>query len=168
MNRIEEDFLSAYDKYAPHVLRHAFYRVSDKKLAEDLVQEAFLKTWKYIAKGAEVKNLKTFIYQVVNNLIIDFYRKKDRIPLDLENVDPKKIIDLRGRERIEDSIDKEILEGVINELGEDERQLIIFRYINELSIKEISDVTGKTPNYIRVNIHRGVKKLKAKIYDKKD
>lgn len=168
MNKIEEDFLSAYDKYAPHVLRHAYYRVSDKKIAEDIVQEAFLKTWKYIAKGSEVKNLKTFIYQVINNLVIDYYRKKDRIVFDLENIDPKKVIDLRGRERIENSIDKEILEGIIEELGEDERQLIVFRYINELSIKEISDITGKTPNHIRVNIHRGIKKLKAKIYDKKD
>ncbi|MEK7098056.1 MAG: RNA polymerase sigma factor [Patescibacteria group bacterium] len=168
MNRIEEDFLSAYDKYAPHILRHAYFRVSDKKLAEDIAQEAFLKTWKYIAKGAEVKNLKTFIYQVANNLIIDFYRKKDRTPLDLENVDPKKIIDLRGNEKVENLIDKEILEGVMEELDEDERQLIISRYINELSIKEISEITGKTPNHIRVNIHRGVKKLKSKIYDKKD
>ena len=72
----EKEFLSAYEKYANDIYRHCYFRVYNKELAEDLTQETFIKTWKYIVAGQEIKNTKSFLYKVAVNLIIDHSRKR--------------------------------------------------------------------------------------------
>jgi len=74
----EKEFLDAYEKYADAIYRHCYFRVYNKELAEDLTQETFIKTWKYIVEGKEVKNIKSFLYRVAVNLIIDNSRKKKK------------------------------------------------------------------------------------------
>ena len=65
----EQEFLDAYKQYADSIYRHCYFRVYNKELAEDLTQETFIKTWKYIAQGKEIKNIKAFLYRVAVNLI---------------------------------------------------------------------------------------------------
>ena len=46
------------------------------------MQDTFCKSWDYIQKGGEVRNYKPFLYRILNNLIIDEYRKKKSVSLD--------------------------------------------------------------------------------------
>src|SRR3990167_9783866 len=78
----EKEFLDAYQQYVDAIYRHCYFRVYNKDLAEDLTQETFIKTWKYIAEGKEIKNIKAFLYRVAVNLIIDNSRKKIALVLD--------------------------------------------------------------------------------------
>ena len=82
MQKKEKEFLQAFEKYADDIYRHCYFRVYDKELAEDLVQETFIKTWKYIISGEEIKNIRAFLYKVAVNLIIDNSRKKKAVLLD--------------------------------------------------------------------------------------
>jgi RNA polymerase sigma-70 factor (ECF subfamily) len=77
-----QQFLAAYDNYADAIYRHCFYRVFSKPLAEELTQDTFMKTWKYLEGGKQVENLRAFLYRVANNLIIDHSRKKKEERLD--------------------------------------------------------------------------------------
>ena len=52
----EKEFLDAYQQYADAIYRHCFFRVYNRDLAQDLTQETFIKTWKYISEGKEIKN----------------------------------------------------------------------------------------------------------------
>src|SRR5579863_136343 len=81
-NQKEKEFLEAYQHYADAIYRHCYFRVYNKELAEDLTQETFIKTWKYITEGKEIKNLKAFLYKVAVNLIIDNSRKKTALVFD--------------------------------------------------------------------------------------
>src|SRR3989344_7572431 len=89
---LQEQFIQAYENYADAIFRHCYFRVYNRDLARDLVQETFAKTWEYVTGGTEVKNLRAFLYRVANNLIIDYARKKKALSLNVlqENgFDPK-------------------------------------------------------------------------------
>src|SRR3989344_3440161 len=78
----EEAFTQGYQTHADAIYRHCYFRVHNKELAQDLTQETFIKTWKYIIEGKEIKNLKAFLYKVAINLIIDDSRKKKAVVFD--------------------------------------------------------------------------------------
>jgi RNA polymerase sigma-70 factor (ECF subfamily) len=164
MNTLEQEFMDNYDENASHILKHIYYRVSDWELARDLTQETFFKTWNHIAsRGKKIDNLKTFTYRIAHNLIVDHYRRKPRIPLSLEAVDTDKIYSEPVQEKeIDRAIDEKLLKKKLSSMEEPYRQIIIHRYLNDLSIKEISIITGKSENNISVMIHRAIKILKNK------
>lgn len=158
--------MAAYDKYAPAISRHIFFRVSDQNLTEDLTQETFLKAWRNIARsGKDVKNFKTFFYTIANNLIIDHYRGKSRKTISLEEVGEQEAVCApTQKEEAERSIDRNFIEKHLARIGDEYRQIILYRYVDDLSIKEISEITGKSKNNVGVMIHRGIKMLREQIY----
>ena len=86
----EQEFSALYHQHADAIYRHCYFRVHNKDLAEDLTQETFIKTWKYIIEGKEIKNMKAFLYRVALNLIIDHSRKKTALVFD--EVDRKSVV----------------------------------------------------------------------------
>lgn len=165
MMEVKEKFLAAYDRYAAGIFRHIFFRVSDRNLAEDLTQETFFKTWRHIAeKGEEIKNFKTFLYVIANNLIIDYYRRKEKKPLALDDIKENEIASYPAQPiEAEKTLQKNLIRKYLSELENNYRQALLYHYVDELSVKEISEIVGKTPNNVRVIIHRGLKALKSKI-----
>jgi len=166
-NNLEQEFLENYDENASHILKHIYFRVNNWELAEDLTQETFFKAWGHIvSNGAKINNLKTFTYRIAHNLIVDHYRKKPRIPLSLETIDVDKISSEPIQEKqVDRMIDENLLKKKLCSLEEPYRQIIVYRYLDDLGIKEISAITGKSENNISVMIHRAIKILKDKIYD---
>jgi RNA polymerase sigma factor (sigma-70 family) len=104
--------------------------------------------------------MKAFLYHVLNGLVIDEYRKHKAISLDT-------LIEEKGFEPSIDDSDKllNILDGktallLIERLPEKYKKAMHMRYIQLLSLKEMSLITGETKNTIAVQIHRGLEKLK--------
>ncbi len=165
---VKNAFLSAYDEYAAGILRHIYLRVNSKEVSEDLTQETFFKAWDNIMKnGTEVRNYKTFLFRIANNLIIDYYRRKAKpvVPIDSINPDESSVA-AKQSEEAENNINKSLIEEFLLELSDEHRQIIIFRYVNDFSVKEISDMTGRSKNSINVIIHRGIKFIRNKISKK--
>lgn len=141
---------------------YALFKVNNKETGEDLVQDTFIKTWGYLLKGGKIDAMKSFLYHILNNLIIDEYRKRKNKPGSL---------DVLLESGFEPSIDDSsklinILDGkkaiiMIKKLPEMYREIINMRYVKDLSLKEISEITGKTQNSIAVLVHRGLEKLKV-------
>ncbi len=166
---MKKRFLKAYNDYSPSILRHIYFRVNNQELAEDLTQETFFKTWRYISKkDTEIANLKTFLYKVANNLIIDYYRQKNnKMTVAIDEVSEEFIATESQQEKEADqAFDKKLVEKFLLKLKDDQKQVLLYRYIDDLSILEISKLTGKTKENIRVIIHRGLKALKEQMkYD---
>ena len=164
MRKVEKKFLSAYDSYSAVILRHVLFRVSHKEIAEDLTQETFMKAWQYVVAGKEVKNIKAFLYTIANNLIIDYYRQKPRFAVSLEEASQKEMSYEPGQEKeIEQKISAMAVKKYLSQLEQEQREIIYWRYVDEMSISEISGITSKTPNNVRVSIHRAMKILREKI-----
>lgn len=164
----EKAFLEAFDEHANALFRHCSYRVSDRERAQDIVQDTFMKTWDYISKGKEVREFRPFLYQTLNRLIIDEYRKKKTESLDtlLESGDAA----LLEAEFTEGSIDELALQldaqqltEVLHEMPVHYRQAIVMRYIDGLPPQEIAEITGHTSNVISVHIHRGLAWLRKRV-----
>ena len=162
-NDKEKEFQNAYTQYVDAIYRHCYFRVYSKELAEDLTQETFIKTWKYISEGKEVKNIKAFLYRVAVNLIIDNSRKKTSLVLDQmkENEASLRLYSMENK-MIDGFEIKEII-TIINKLDEKYRQVITLRYVGELSPSEIAEALGESANAVSVRLNYAMKKLRELI-----
>jgi RNA polymerase sigma-70 factor (ECF subfamily) len=142
----------------------AFFKVGDHATSEDLVQDTFMKTWKHLVGGGKILMMKAFLYHVLNHLIIDEYRKRKSSSLDdlLEKgFEPG----VDETESIFNIFDGKALLLLIKRLPVKYRKTLKMHYVQDLSLTEISLITGTSKNTIAVQLHRGVKKLKL-IYEK--
>ena len=154
-----EQFMKAYDELSDAIFRHCWFRIGDRERAKDLTQDTFTKSWQYLIDGTEVKNLKAFLYRVANNLLIDEYRKKREASLDKlmeAGFDPG----FDDRKKTENSIDAKLVLEVVGWLDEKYREVVLMRYVDELSPKEIAEALGESENNVSVRIHRGLKQLR--------
>ena len=150
---------TAHTDYEKNLNQYAFFKVHDSAIGEDLVQETFMKTWKFIVKGGQVHIMKAFLYHILNRLIIDQYRKRKNTSLDMlleKGFEPSD----DDSANIGDSLDGNAALSLIEYLPERYRNIMHMRYIQNLSIKEMSLITGRTRNSIAVQTHRGLHKLK--------
>ncbi len=78
----DDRFLHAFEEYGDALFRHSMLRISDRERAIDLVHDTFTKVWTYVKNGHEIEQYRPFLYKVLNNLIIDEYRKQREQSLD--------------------------------------------------------------------------------------
>ena len=124
-----------------------------------------MKTWQHISKGEEVRSLKPFLYRVVGNLVIDYYRKSKSESLDSlldEGFDPTGSDD--SKDAMELDAEVSLVLKALEVLPESDRNIITLRYVDGLSITDISKFLGKTENAVSVNLHRAVDRAK-KIFE---
>lgn len=161
----EEEFLACYDDFADAIYRHCFFRVFSKPRAEELVQEAFMRTWEYLSSGKKVDNLRAFVYRVANNLIIDGSRKKKEEHLEevLEAHPEKEPVSESIQEAIEQNALMREVMSALADLPDDERRIITYRYIDELGPREIANIMEITPNHVSVRLNRAIKSLRERM-----
>lgn len=158
--KIEQQFLEAYEKYSDAIFRYCWSQTSDREKALDLSQETFTKTWEYLAQGKEILQIKAFLYRVALNAIIDHRRKHKTQSLDAmmeEGFDYQE--EHPSAERTQSAFDSKKAIAVISQLDDKYKDVLMMRYAEDMSIKEIADITGESENNISVRIHRGLAKM---------
>ncbi|MBI4086770.1 RNA polymerase sigma factor [Candidatus Kaiserbacteria bacterium] len=149
----------AHHDYAKGLVSHAFFKLHNHAMSDDLVQDTFMKTWKYLAKEGKIDVMKAFLYHILNNLIVDEYRKHTTVSLDVlleKGYEPS----ADNRERLIDVLDGKVALLLIARLPEKYRKVMRMRYVQCLSLKEMSLITGESKNTMAVQLHRGLAKLK--------
>lgn len=169
MDSKKKQFEKAYEEHARGILRHAYFKVKDKEAAEDMVQETFFKAWRNIVdEEGEIKNIRAFLYKILNNTIIDYYRtKKETYSLEqsFEENENLAIEENTDEKRLDDEMDNLKLKKYLSEIKEEYREILIMKYMDDLSINEISKITDRSPVNVRVTIHRALLSLKKR-YEK--
>ena len=162
----EKAYLKVYDFFAPKIFRFVYYKTGkNKELAEDITQQAFIKIWQYIISNKENKidNIQAFLYQVARNLVIDNWREQQKEPLPIIEESIEIAEEPIHQIKIDKKIQLDTLEKNLEKIPEQYKEIIIMRYLEELSIEEIEVILGKDKNSIYVLIHRALKALKKKI-----
>jgi len=165
----EERFLKAFEEYSEALFRHAAIRISNRERSIDVVHDTFTKVWSYIRSGHQIDSYRSFLYKVLNNLIVDEYRKKKEASLDalmeVDGVDEGSFSELSEStvEALAATIDGRKAFELLAELPEEYREVLIFRFVDELGPKEISVLIDESENVVSVRIHRGLKLLRGKI-----
>ncbi|MCX6799865.1 MAG: RNA polymerase sigma factor [Candidatus Falkowbacteria bacterium] len=169
INKDKIAFSTAYDKYVDQIYRFIYFKISDKEEANDLTSLVFLKAWDYIQTAGvrEVDSLKALFYKIARNVVIDFYRKKNNnVSLhDYEDTLPdSKNLQLE----IENDFELAAIKRSMFKLKNEYREVLIFHYVDELSIQEIADILDKTNGNVRVLLHRALKTLQEIVINKNE
>ncbi len=168
----EERFLKAFEEYSDALFRHAFLRISDRERAIDVVHDTYTKVWAYVRKGHEVESFRPFLYKVLNNLIIDEYRKTKEASLDalfeIDGIDEGSFDELSSNtvESLAATLDGKQVFGLVETLPDVYKEVIILRFIDELGPKEISVLIEETENVVSVRLHRALRLLRQMVESK--
>ena len=149
----------AHANYGKKLNSYAFFRVNNRAISEDLVQDTFRKTWAYLVKGGKIDVMKNFLYHGLKELIIDEYRKRKSTSLDalMENgFEPKE----DNSQRLINILDGKRAILLIAQLPEKYQKIMRMRYVQDLSLDEMSLMTGESKKTLAVQVHRGLKKLR--------
>ncbi len=163
----KDAFVKTYDLYFDQIYRFIYFKVLAKQEAEDLTSVVFLKTWGYIQDKSikDYKTLKSLLYKVARNSVIDYYRKKsseqgdislDTVSTTIDTADKSQ--DIHSKLEIADEHAR--IKEKLLELKEEYREIIVMRYVNELSVKEIALSLDKSRGNIRVTLYRALKALR--------
>ena len=165
----EERFLKAFDEFNDALFRHAFLRISNREKAVDLVHDTFTKVWAYLRRGQQIDNFRPFLYKVLNNLIIDEYRRRKESSLDalleMDGVDEGSFSELSEStaEALAATIDGKKAFELLEELPDQYREVVILRFVDQLGPREISELIEESENVVSVRIHRALKMLRQKL-----
>jgi len=165
----EKSFLKAFEEYSDALFRHAAMRISNREKAIDAVHDTFTKVWSYVRQGHQVDSFRSFLYKVLNNLIIDEYRKHKESSLDalleIEGVDEGSFPELSEStvEALAATIDGRKAFALLEDIPEQYREVLIFRFVDDLGPKEIAELIEESENVVSVRIHRGLRLLRNKI-----
>jgi len=156
-------FSEVYDQYIEQIYRFVFLKVSSEEIAEDLTSEVFTRAWESMKGGADIKNCRAFLYQIARNKVIDHYREKGKNQVVSAEFEP--IID--PRENLEErailNSDLEVVKKAITNLKDDYQNVIIWHYLDDLPIPEVSKILDKSEDATRVLLHRALKSLKDEL-----
>lgn len=162
----QKQFLQAYDDHSDAIFRYCYYRVFDREKAKDCVQETYCRTWKYMTDGKAVENIRALLYKIARNIIIDESRKKKSSSLDqIMEKGFSPYID--NRQKTQDYFTGKEIVTIIKSLDEKYRDVILMKYIDDLSTKEIAFAIDETENNVYVRISRGLEKVKEILRNQK-
>jgi len=158
-------FGKLYDLYVTKMFRFIAYKVGNREVAEDLTSDLFLKLWEYLTttRSDDVQSLNGLLYRMARNLVIDHYRRQAAVSeSSLEDI-LHLGVDTNELEKVHTKIEAAKLLSIIKTLKSEYQEVLILRYVEELSIKEIADVMGKKRGTVRVTLHRATKTVQQLI-----
>ncbi len=149
-----------------------YSKVLDRDITEDIFQDTFIKVIKTLKKGtySEEGKFLPWVMRIAHNLIIDHFRKNKRMPK-FEGNDDFNIFSVIGDDKlnaekqiIKNQIDSD-LRGLIEELPDDQKEVLLMRIYKDMSFKEISENTGVSINtalgrmrYALINLRKIIEK----------
>jgi len=158
-------FGTIYDWYVKKIYQFIFFKTNNTELAEDITQDVFLKLIKYLKNTQRVKSLQALLYQIARNLVNDYYRTNlNKQISNIEDIAESEItrIDVKGdlEELIEMEHSIDQIKHALEFLKDEYKEIIVLKYIEDLTHKEIAQILDKKENHIRVILHRAIKELK--------
>ena len=164
MEDAQKKFLDVYENYSDKVFRFCLFKLNDREMAKDFMQDTFTKTWILATeKKMEFKSVKAILYKIAGNLIIDEYRRRGRrgFSSSLDELhDSGFDATFDENSSVADIIDGGEAVKLISKIQEPYGEAVFMRYVQGLELEEISHITGVSENTISVRVHRGISILK--------
>ena len=151
------DWGEAFNLYHSKVLSFIYRRTNNWHLAEDLTSDVFVRAINHSEQNEQTPDsFSGWVYRIANNLIIDYYRNRGlRTVVSFEDMsDIANPQDDPAREA-EITLDREMLQGVLNRLTAEQAQALILRYQENCSIAEIAAEMGKPESAVKQLLFRG-------------
>lgn len=154
-----EAFGKIYQKYLDKLYRYMYFHVNQhRETAEDLVETVFLKAWKNInSYQTNGGSIQAWLYSIAHNTLIDYYRtQRSMVPLDETIIDTGKSIE----EHLETEETQIKISKALSKLTDEQKQMIILKFIEGLAYREIEEITGKSQQALRALQYRALRELR--------
>lgn len=157
-------FGELYDHYHPQIYRFVLVKVTRREEAEDLTHQVFLNAWQNIGSYKHLGHpFSSWLYQIARNLVIDHYRtKKPDVPLD-DVTEDRAPIGGNTEARTDVRLELQKVMEVLAKLKPSYQDIILMRFVEELSLKEVAAAIGKSEGAVKLLQHRAVRQLKQEL-----
>ncbi len=166
--KTKKRFEDIYSSYVEQVYRFLYLKLGSRDDAEDLTSKTFVRVWDTVQREnpeSGMRNPRAYVYKVARNLLIDYYRSKREATVSTDDVViPDQSQTIHQKAEIDSEIEQ--VRFALNKLNEDYQNVIIWYYLNELSIQEVADLMDKSETSVRVTVHRAVSALKQEMNKK--
>jgi RNA polymerase sigma-70 factor (ECF subfamily) len=160
----KELFTVLYDKYIDKVYSFIYFKTYDAQISEDLTSDTFFKALKSLDKfDTTIKNVsfKAWILRIAYNNVVDFYKKKkDEFNIEdiIEKWDDYDIWeDIDNKQKLKEVVD------YLKNLKKEHSEILIMRIWDNLSYKEISEITWKSEDNCKQIVSRTLVKINSNI-----
>ncbi len=162
-----EAFSYLYEQNVTRIYNYIFYRIGSEADAEDLTARVFHRAFGHIEKYQEKGvPFTAWLYRIAHNLTANWYRdtrRRKEVSLE-DHTDLPHQAELPERE-LEKTQEKEVLLNAIRRLPPDRQQLILLKYLEDLSNGEIAVIMGKTEGAIKSLYHRSLIALREQVME---
>jgi len=168
VERVKEDdheaFAVLYDMFVDPLYRYIFYRVGSDE-AEDILEIVFMKVWENIHKYVPGKStFSAWIFRIAHNLVVDHYRvNSGKEVQELSETLPDMNREHNPIRTTELSLNNDLLKLALSKLKKKYRDVLIYKFINQLSNKEIAHIMSKTEGGVRILQFRALNSLKIEL-----
>jgi len=160
-----EAFGEIYERNAEKVFRYLSAHLDSSQDAEDLTEEVFIRVWRFLPEYRErgVPFL-SFVFRIARNVLIDYYRRErrkgeqvstDDLPIPDHKPGPVELLSIQTERQ-------ELLKA-LDTLREDYRNVLVLRFLSDLSPEETAQVMGRSAGAVRVLQHRALSALRVQI-----
>lgn len=159
----KDEFTKFVNKNYKKFYNFAYFYIGNKEDTEDILQETFIKIYNNYSSLKDKKLLENWAIKILRNQCIDFLKTektKKYVTSILEFLNLKAPEDNEPHKIYERKEIRTIINDALNKLKIKEKEVFILKYYNNLSIKEISKITGLSESNVKVTLFRSVKKLR--------
>jgi RNA polymerase sigma-70 factor (ECF subfamily) len=170
---------AAFDNEAlPHMdalYRTALRMTKNANDAEDLVQETFVKAYRFWDRFEPGSNCRAWLFKIMTNIFINDYRSKSRTPtpVNVDDIDDSYLYNHLAGTQSESNPEQQFLSKVfdddvrraIEELPDDFRVVVILSFLEGFSYQEIAEIVGLQLGTVKSRLHRGRKLLQKQLLD---
>ncbi len=155
-------FAKLVDRYKDMVYSVTCRIISDHPEAEEIAQDIFLKAYQALTGFKQESKFSTWLYRIAVNMSLSAVRKRKMVMASLSSMDVEHLQEGEIQENMYAYTDDEqvsMVNEAIKNLHPQDAMLVGMFYTDELSIQDISDITGLSQANVKVRLHRLRKKL---------
>ncbi|MBU5594259.1 sigma-70 family RNA polymerase sigma factor [Amphibacillus sp. MSJ-3] len=167
---METTFNSLYDQYHVDLYQYVYYMVKNQHVAEDIVQEVYIKVLKSYKNFRGESSEKTWLFSIARHTTMDYFRKQQRQQNKLANFFNKdqNMALIKDQDPLPDEIvqlndEMKRIYQLLDYCTLDQKNVLILRYIQSLSIHETAQILEWSESKVKTTQYRAIKKLQQLI-----
>jgi RNA polymerase sigma-70 factor, ECF subfamily len=150
-----------YDRYVDVVFRYVLFRVGDRELAEDVTSETFLRALRRIGSVSyQGRDVGAWFVTIARNLVLDHVKSsRFRLEVATAEVDDSRRVEFGPEQQVISRVTTAALLECVEQLGDDQRECIVLRFLQGLSVAETAEVMRRNEGAVKALQHRAVRRL---------
>jgi RNA polymerase sigma-70 factor (ECF subfamily) len=159
-----------YDLHLPEIYRYIFLRIRDPDEAEDLTARVFLDAWEGLTGGRrqqEIRNIRAWLFRIARNKVIDYLRTR-RPQARLKDDSDAGAPGLPMEEQLQASFVSRTLAEGIRKLPPSSQEVIILRFVAQMSAAEVAEIMDISESYVRVLQYRALRQIRNLVSEVND